>query len=159
MKNYMLFLFLGAASLSACAQKLKDTEVPPSVKASFTKQFPDVKKVAWSKENDAEYDAEYEAEFKAKGTEQSANFDNNGNWLETETELKKSEVPSNIIETVKREFPGYEMEEAELTETKDGGTYYDLQIEKGEVSYEVAVSKDGKILKKEEKKEEKSDKD
>jgi hypothetical protein len=155
MKNLILFLYLGAASVAACGQKLKDTEIPASVKASFTKQFPDVKKVTWSRESAAEY----EAEFKVKGSEQSANFDNNGDWLETETEIKKSDVPSNVMETVKKEFPGYEMEEAELTETKDSGSYYEFEIEKGGVSYELSVSKDGKIFKKEEKKDEKSDKD
>jgi uncharacterized membrane protein YkoI len=149
MKNFILFIFVGAASLSACGQKLKDIEVPASVKASFTKQFPNIKKVTWSRESEAEY----EAEFKTKGSEQSANFDSNGNWLETETEIEKADVPSNVIGAVEKEFPGYQVEEAELAETKDNGTFYELEIEKGEVSYELSVSKDGKILKKEEKKE------
>src|SRR5690349_20267267 len=129
MKSYILFLSAGAISLSACAQKLKDAKVPASVKESFAKQFPDVRKVAWSRESEGEY----EAEFRTKGSEQSANFDSNGNWLETETEIKKIDLPSNVVETINKEFPGYEMEEAELTETKHNGTFYELEIEKGEV--------------------------
>lgn len=155
MNKYILLILLNGTLLSACAQKIKNTDVPTAVAEAFFERFPDVKKAAWSKENDSEY----EAEFKTKGDEQSANFDTSGNWLETETEIKKSDVPSNLRDLLSKEFPGYEIEEAELTETKDKGTYYEFEIEKDEASYEVSISKDGEILKKEERKEGKGDKD
>jgi hypothetical protein len=40
-----------------------------------------------------------------------------------------------------------------LTETPDG-TFYEVEVEKGEHSYEAQISREGKLIKKEEKKEE-----
>lgn len=155
MKKYIMLGFLCGTLMSAWGQKLKEAEVPTVVKGAFAKRFPGVRKIGWSRESDTEF----EAEFKNNGKEQSANFDANGNWLETESEIKKSEVPSNILTLIAKEFPGYEMEEAELADTKDEGVVYEFELEKGETNYEVSISKDAKILKKEEKKGGKEDKD
>ncbi len=139
----------------AQAQELKESEVPTSVKESFTKRFPNAKEVKWSKESATEF----EAEFKRSGTEQSVNFDQTGKWLVTETEIKTSELPQAVQATIAKEFAGYKMEEAEKAETFDKGMFYEVALEKGEMNYEVQLSADGKVLKKEEKKEKEKDKD
>lgn len=149
-------LFVSAAVVLAGglhAQKLKETEVPQAVKASFVKAFPNVKSINWSKENESEF----EAEFKNGGLEQSANFDAAGKWLVTETEIKKGDLPPLVQAALKKEFEGYKVEEAEKVETSEG-VLYEVEVEKGEVTYSVQLAKDGKILKKEEKKEEAEDK-
>lgn len=149
---------LTALSLTVClaqAQKLKENELPAAVKDSFTKRFPKASGVSWSKENPTEF----EAEFKSNGSEQSANFDQTGKWIETETEIKKSALPANVKAAVEKEFAGYKINEAEKTETFADGTFYEVEIEKGELNYEVQISTDGKVIKKEEKKESDKDKD
>lgn len=65
------------------------------VKESFGKRFPDAKEVKWSKENATEF----EAEFETGEMEQSVNFDQSGKWLVTETEIKSSELPSDLGNT------------------------------------------------------------
>jgi uncharacterized membrane protein YkoI len=127
---------------------MKSSDVPQIVQSAFAKRFPSVKNVSWSREDASEF----EAEFKNNGKEQSANFDANGNWLETETEIKKSDLPAAVQATLAKEFAGYKLEEAELTETS-GGTRYEVELEKGESRYEVQLSEDGSVVKKEEKKE------
>jgi hypothetical protein len=139
----------------AQAQELKASEVPAVVKESFAKRFPNVKEVKWSKESEAEF----EAEFKRSGTEQSVNFDQAGKWLVTETEIKTSELPKSVQAAIAKEFPGYKIEETEKAETSDKGTLYEVELEKGEMNYEVQFSADGKVLKKEVKKEKGDDKD
>ena len=139
----------------AQAQELKASEVPSAVKESFAKRFPNVKEVKWSKESEAEF----EAEFKRSGTEQSVNFDQAGKWLVTETEIKTSELPKSVQAAIAKEFPGYKIEEAEKAETSDKGTLYEVELEKGEMNYEVQFSADGKVLKKEVKKEKGDDQD
>ena len=138
----------------AQAQKLKESEVPKAVKDSFAKRFPNLKGVEWSKESDTEF----EAEFKNAGKEQSANFDQAGKWLVTETEIKKADLPQAVQASIAKEFAGYKVEEAEKVETANDGIQYEVALEKGESNYEVLLSADGKMLKKEEKKE-KDDKD
>ena len=130
------------------AQKLKETEVPQPVKVSFVKNFPNIKSVKWLKESESEF----EAEFKYGSLEQSANFDASGNWLVTETEIKKSDLPLAVQAAIKNEFDGFKIEEAEKVETPEAVSY-EVELEKGKVTYGVQFSKEGKVLKKEEKKE------
>lgn len=53
----------------------------------------------------------------------------------------------------KKEFAGFKIEEAEKAESSDKGIFYEVELEKGEMNYEVQLSADGKVLKKEEIKE------
>jgi uncharacterized membrane protein YkoI len=148
MKNSLMILTFGFIAFIADAQKKNDA-IPAAVKQSFAKRFPNVQGVKWSEESETEF----EAEFKNKGKEQSANFDQTGKWLETEWEVKKSELPAAVQATITKEFAGYKVEETELTETPDG-TFYEVEVEKGELTYEAQISREGKLIKKEEKKEE-----
>ena len=124
-------------------------KVPQKVKDAFAKKFPTAKKVKWEKENTTEW----EAEFKMNKIEYSANFLEDGTWQETEHEIDEKEVPQNVKSALTSAFPGYEIEEAEISETKDG-LFYEFEIEKGESNMEVAINSSGKVVKQEVKKEE-----
>ena len=75
----------------------------------------------------------------------------------TETEIKKGDLPQAVQAAIAKEFVGYKIEEAEKVETAKEGTHYEVALEKGELNYEVLFSADGKVLKKEEKKEKDED--
>lgn len=137
----------------ANAQKLKDSDVPAAAKKTFTQKFPAANDVKWEKEDDASI----EAEFKIGKVEYSATFDQAGKWLETESEIKKSELPQAILSAITKEFSGFKIEEAEKLETPEG-KFYEVKLEKKEISYEVQFNEAGKVLKKE-KVEEKEEKD
>lgn len=149
----MKAMFISAAILfvisGACGQKLKDAEVPNAVKQAFAKQFPTAKGVKWSKESTDEF----EAEFKSAQGEQSANFDMNGKWLITETEVSEKSLPAAVQQTIKTQFSGYKIEETEKAETPDQGAFYEIKLERGEKTIVAQISSDGKVLKTEEEKE------
>ncbi len=135
----------------------QNTTAPKSVVKAFTQKFSDAKSVKWDKENETEW----EAEFKLKGVEYSANFSTEGTWKETEHKIETSAIPSNVKQTLDGEFAGYKIEEAEISETAKG-TVYEFKLEKGETEMGVAISPDGKVVKKEvktEKDEDEKDKD
>lgn len=119
-------------------------KVPQKVKEAFQKKFPTVSSVDWEKESDNEW----EAEFKMNKIKYSSNFLEDGTWKETEHEISKKDIPQNIKNALMTEFPGYEIEEAEIFETK-AGTFYEFEIEKGKSELEVVLTMDGKIIKKE----------
>jgi hypothetical protein len=151
MKN--LFLVIAIATffcLNACCQSAK--EVPVNVKSAFSQKFPAASKVKWGKENDNEW----EAEFKLDGRKYSANFDNNGTWMETEYAVTKKEIPDAVKASLEKEFVGYKIEESEISETAEGKVY-EFAIEKGKSEMEVSVDEAGKIIKKQEEKEEDDD--
>ena len=144
-KTQKLSLGLLLMTITIALFGFQKKDVPENVLSTFKKMFPTANKIDWSKESETEW----EAEFQMNSLEYSANFLENGTWIETEHELKKKDIPKNIIESITSQFPGYEIEEAELSETKDG-IVYEFEIEKGESELEVTYSKEGKFIKKEE---------
>ncbi|APU11630.1 PepSY-like domain-containing protein [Cellulophaga lytica] len=119
-------------------------KAPQKVKDAFAKKFPTAKKVKWEKENTTEW----EAEFKMNKVEYSANFLEDGTWKETEHEIDENDIPQNVKAALASSFPGYEMEEAEISETQNG-TVYEFEIEKDETEIEVAIDANGKVVKQE----------
>ena len=142
-----------ACTMFAFASGLSN-DVPQKVKEAFAKKFPTAKKVKWDKESETEW----EAEFKMNKTEYSANFMADGTWKETEHEIDEKEIPAIVKKALSTNFPGYETEEVEISETAQG-MVYEFEIEKGETEMEVAIDASGKVVKQEVKKEDKEDKD
>ena len=147
----LISMILAVFSFTACGQK---KDVCSKIKTAFEQKFPTAQKVKWDKENETEW----EAEFKMSGKEYSANFTTDGKWMETEYEINKSEIPQAVKQTLDNEFAGYDIEVAEISETKDGKVY-EFAIEKDEIDMEVAISPEGKVVKKEIKTEDEEDND
>ena len=145
-KVSILLLGLVMIFTQACAQN--NSKVPAKVKAAFTQKFPTAKKAKWDKENATEW----EVEFKMNGKEYSANYTSDGVWKETEYEIKKSDIPAAVKQTLNKEFNGYDMEESEISETPEGKVY-EFALEKNDKDLEVAIAPNGTVVKKEGKKE------
>jgi len=142
----IIFMLLTAAimSNSACAQKISADKVPAAVASAFKTKFPTATKATWEMENKTEF----EANFKLNGEEVSANFDNTGKWLETETEVEVSALPSAIQSTLKKDFAGFKINEASKIESIKNANCFEAEIEKGEETFDVLLSTDGNVLSK-----------
>ena len=137
---------IGAVSISlnACSQE-NSNNAPQKVQAAFEARFPDAKKVEWEMENDEEW----EAEFKMKGKEYSANFSIEGEWLETEYEIKEKDIPATIRTILDQNFSNYEIEDPEIAETPSGKSY-EMEIEVNDEEFEVVIDSNGNLTKKKE---------
>ena len=144
MKYLVLMIALSIAFfLQSWEQKMDDNNPPEKVKTVFSKQFPEAKKVEWEQVNEREW----EAEFRMDGKEYSANFSTDGQWMETEFEIKKSDIPENIKTILAVNFKDYEIGKAEITETSSG-KFYEFEIEQGEQEFEVIFDAQGNIIEK-----------
>jgi hypothetical protein len=152
MKTIMIIAFLGLSIVQVNAQKMKESDIPSVVKAAFKKAYPSAREVKWSKEEEL-----YEVEFENAKTEISVLLDLTGEVKEVETEIKKSELPAAVQESIKKDYSGYKIEEAARI-VSDGITTYEAEVEKGEKSFDLIFNANGKLVKKIEKKE-KEDKD
>jgi hypothetical protein len=141
-----ILLCLGAASIGF-AQKMKLEEVPQAVKSAFAKNYPDVKNMKWEKEGDA-----YEASFDLKKEEVSALFDAAGNVREVETEIETSAIPVAIKNSLTKDYGSYKITEAAKI-VSHNTTTFEAEVKKGKESFDLIFSEDGKLLKKEAKKE------
>ena len=157
MKSKIVIYCLVFLLLAGCSPKSEKTsfDVPSNVKESFNKLFSDATNVQWSKESDSEY----EAEFNVGSAKKSSNFDQSGKWLVTETVIKGSDLPAAIQTAIANEFASYSIEEAEVVEPAEGGIFYEVELESGDVNIEVLFSPEGKVLKKEVSKDEDDEKD
>jgi len=151
-------LFITALSLTigvqGFAQGNKHEKAPEKIVTAFNKKFPNATKVKWERE----HENEWEAEFKMDGQSYAASFDANGMWQETEREIKKSEIPTEIMAILDQNFSDYDIDEAEVVETAKGKGY-EFEIEVNDEEFEVAIDANGNLTKTKEQEGEAHDED
>ena len=98
-------------------------DVPAVVKTKFASLHPDIKKPKWEKEG-----ANFEAEFEQNEVEMSLLFDASGNVLETETEIKVSELPKGVTDYCSKNFAGKKIKEASKIVDSKGTVTYEAEI-------------------------------
>jgi hypothetical protein len=131
--------------VSAYAQEKAAPKIPAAVMNAFKAKFPRVTNPTW----EVEKANEYEVEFKVNNTAQSAKFDKTGKWLETETDIKVTELPAAVRQSIAKQFAGFKITEASKVENLAHGNCYEAEIQKGKESMDVQVSAGGEILSKE----------
>jgi len=137
-KILVILLFFSTITIYAQVEN-----VPQKIKTTFSQKFPSVTDVSWFIENDNEWAAEFETNNKAY----SMSFDKDGNWKETVSALNFSAIPTKIRATIRKELPGYRLEDASISETPQRKAYQ-FQLVKGTNEVEIIISFDNKVLQK-----------
>ncbi len=122
MKNLFMLIITGSVVFSCNAQKLDVSKVPAAVKASFEKAYP-ASVAKWEKEN-----GNYEVNFKKNGTAMSLLIDNNGGILETEADIKTSELPAAVLTYVKEHYKGKTIKEGAKITKANGTVNYEAEV-------------------------------
>ena len=136
------------------AQKAGEN-VPAAAKSAFAAKFPAAKKVKWS----VEKPGEFEVDFTINNVEQSALVDPKGNIIETEIEIKESELPQAVKAAVAKDFAGYKLDEILKATDAKGAVDFEMQVIKGKEKLAVEFDATGKLLSKTALKSEKEGKD
>lgn len=118
------------------------SDAPKAVKEAFAKKFPIAKSVKWEKENAKEY----EASFTLNGAKMSANFNNEGVWLETETEIKIAELPVAVSAAIKTKFTSWVVTSVSKIEAAKG-IQFEADIKKGKEEKEILLNAEGTLIK------------
>ena len=151
MKRILMVICVRLFVQLVSAQKMKESDVPQVVKAAFAKAYPKAKDVKWGKE-----DAAFEAGFMNDKKEMSVVLDAAGMIQEVETDIKMSELPSGVAETLKKEYADYKVTEVAKI-VSNGVTTYETEVGKGKNSFDLIWDGTGKLVKKIEKKAEEKD--
>jgi hypothetical protein len=138
MKTLIMALIVTFISFNAYAQK-----VPAVISEAFNKKFPDVTKVKWDKENAQEY----EASFKLNGIKYSANFSDNGEWLETETGISFDKLPQKVQDSFNTNYKGHTVKAVSSIGTSKGITKYEIEYKKGKKTVELFYDENGNTVK------------
>ncbi|MBK7442071.1 MAG: PepSY-like domain-containing protein [Bacteroidetes bacterium] len=135
-----------AILFTICILQSCRTEVPEAVLLSFEAKYGNAQNVSWGKENKSEY----EAEFSINNINMSANFDNRGDWVETEVVIEPKNAPAEIVKTINVQYSGYQIKSIESIETADKGLSYEVIITKRAKKLEIMFNETGNILEKSE---------
>lgn len=134
-----LLLYLCMAA-PAFAQKLT---VPATVTTAFNTKYPGAANVKWGKESAKEY----EAEFKLNGTNVSANFGSDGNWVETETVINVADLPAAVTAAINKKYPGATIIMAEKSEEPGDKVLYEATIKVNGKKKSMELNPDGSAAK------------
>lgn len=135
MKKFLLIAAVMTGFAGAgCAQ---NKNIPEPVKQAFAKKFPGTT-AKWEKENE-----QYEAGFTVQGTKMSALFEKDGTLLESETEIKKTDLPSAITVYLNTHYKGAAIKEAAKITLANGDIQYEAEVKGKDLIFDAA----GKFLK------------
>lgn len=142
-------LFIGN---SLVAQEISADEVPFAVKKSFDKGFANVYDVEWEHKSAREYrkiqQEHYNVEFEFEnGKDGEAWYSVDGKLLKSEIEISEKELPKAILSSVKKNYNGYKIDDAEKI-FKNGKNTYKLELENRSRDIDVFFSENGKIINK-----------
>lgn len=138
MKNLVIILSSILISINVLAGTPPDTVVK-----AFQQKFPSATKVSWGMENSTEW----EAEFKLGETGISANFLNDGTWVETETEIPVSKLPETVMASIKKDYPSWEITGGDRIESAKRGILFEADLKSGMKKKEVQLKEDGTFVK------------
>lgn len=141
MKNNFLILIAAIAiSLSSSCQSIT---VPAAVTKAFNAKFPKATNVKWGKENAKEY----EAEFKLNNNPVSVNFGMDGSWVETESVIPVSDLPTAVSSAISKKYPGSPIIMAEKTEQPGNKILYEVTLKVNGKKKGIEINPDGSFVK------------
>ena len=128
-KLFLLFFFISFHKL-----------VPPSVVLeAFKQKFPSATQIKWSKENTHEY----EADFKMNNISYSANFNDKGLWLETESPIGLELLPEPVKKSIN---PKDKVNHVYKIDRADGSINFEIEIRNGTKTVEKIFDQDGTLI-------------
>lgn len=113
-----LLSMMAILTITANAQKVSVQKMPAPVKATFAKLHPNTK-VTWEMEG-----KNFEAGFTANGKETSEVYTAAGVLMETEVEIKVSELPAAVMAKLK----GMKITEAAKITKANGAVTYEAEV-------------------------------
>ena len=125
----MSIIFALEAGTITAQQMTKNGETPVAVKNAFKKEYPQVKKVSFDDEHGT-----YEAEFKLNDKDISVTYKADGTKIETETSMKVSELPKNVVSYIAAKKYGKIKEAARIVKA-DGSVVYEAEVSKGDLLF------------------------
>ena len=136
-------IFVAVAFICAYATSFAQSKTPNAVTTTFNQKFPNASNVKWDKENAHEY----EASFVWKGEKHSANFNDTGEWLETESPITFNQLPEKVQTAFNASHKVTTIKAVAKIETSKGQTQYEVEIKQGLKTVEFFYEANGSVIK------------
>ncbi|MBK8601356.1 MAG: PepSY-like domain-containing protein [Flavobacterium sp.] len=123
MKKSIIVIALIMVSLVSFAQKMKKQNVPQVAKNALLQKFPKAKEIKWDTEG-----KNFEASFDLNKVNNSVLFNQEGKIVETEIEIKVSQLPKNALQYLNDNHKNQKVKEAAKIVTEKGNVIYEAEI-------------------------------
>lgn len=95
---------------------------------------------------DTEFDdGEFEVEIVHEGRGKGVYFSKDYNWLRTECDVRKNELPAAVLAQLNASYPSWKIDDAEYVETPSGD-WFKIELEKGDSEVKIRITPAGVIL-------------
>ena len=86
-----------------------------------------------------------EVEIWHENKEKNVYFNGAKNWVRTEWDIKRTELPTAVTNTVEKQYAGFAIDDIEYVQTPSGD-YYRIELERGDNERELRIDAAGNIL-------------
>ncbi|MFS4469752.1 PepSY-like domain-containing protein [Maribacter sp. 2210JD10-5] len=142
MKNTLRHLIIVFALVIVSCNSKTEGQVPEAVKKTFQSKYPGETDPDWRKDKNGNY----ESHFKKDGEHYRADFSPNGDWIETECNIKKKELPKAVKAALKASHGDVEIVEIEKVDHVTKGVFYDVEIKIDGEKQDIEFTKEGKRI-------------
>lgn len=119
------------------------SQTPKEVKEAFQTKYPGENDPDW----EIDSNGNYESHFKIDGIKYRADFSPTGNWIETETNIKKKDLPEPIIRALKENYGSEFITEIEKVDSAAKGLFYDVEFKRKGKNKDVEFRASGEEVK------------
>jgi len=143
--KFLLLIFFKLIVISGIiGQDLAPRDVPEKVRSAFESRYPDTYVYEWEYKRKSGF---YEAEFMYKGIRHEACFTDEGVWIATEKELKKSDLPEAVLNALEKSAYGdWKVDEVTMHESEKIPVVYEIEVKKGKRELDLYFFPDGKLM-------------
>ena len=144
MKTTFITAIVMLSSMFAFCSCKSDGYIPAkNIVNAFKAKFPKAKQVEWEVKNTYQV-----AEFRQGLTETEAWFDNNGNWVMTESDVSFRSLPTVIRNSFETgEYAKWKVEDVDKLERVGMETIYIIEVELGEQEVDLHYLENGTLVK------------
>ena len=155
----LIFVTIFAASnLLAQEKRIKEKDLPAAVTKAFHTEYPAAKIMGASTEVEKGV-TYFEIESLDGKVRRDLLYTFEGKRNEIEETLAHDKIPDFVKTSIIKKYPKYEIKRAERVTSNNNKITYEVLVEIGHKRAEVMINKDGKIIKAENLKEEKGEKE
>jgi len=133
-----MLLFITAM---ASAQDIPTDKVPSVVLNTFKKEFPKANDIEWELQGDR-YNVEFEIGW---DNDYEAWFTNSGKLIKYTIEISQRDLPINVLNAIKNQYPDYHIDDAEKI-IENGIDTYSVELEKGKEELDLIFTKNGILI-------------
>lgn len=130
-------LILFAFCLGAAAQKIRERNVPQSVRNIFHQQFPGIKKTYWGRDS-----VHYHVAFYTGKAPCTITYDSAGKVIITELQIPVEELPEEARKYIAGKYPNERYRDVGKLTDRNGAITYEVEV-KGVV---IVFDERGKVL-------------